>query len=156
MTMTNKFAAAAAILMLGVSGAALAETNPVATQTIRIDQIRASKLIGTEVVNHENQKLGTLRDLVVDSKSQRVAYAWIEKSDETGSTGKYVAVPLNFISQSTDQRILVLNADKSRFSSAHGYAKNQMPNMALSNSQLSFWQSIVEPSGAQPGSDQPK
>ena len=116
---------------------------------------RASKIIGTEVVNEQNQKLGSVKDLVVDPQSQRVAYAWVEKSDETGNTGKYVAVPLNLFKPSTNQKDLVLNADKARFSSAQGYAKNQLPNMAMSNTQLSFWENITEPSGAQPGM-QPK
>ena len=115
---------------------------------------RASKIIGTEVVNQQNQKLGSVKDLVVDPQSQRVAYAWIEKSDETSNTGKYVAVPLNLLKPSSDQKDLVLNADKSRFSSAQGYAKNQLPNMAMSNTQLSFWESITEPAGAQPGMEQ--
>lgn len=115
------------------------------------DSNRASKLIGMDVVNQQNQKLGTVRDLVVDPKSQRVAYAWVEKSDETGNTGKYVAIPINVFTPSTDQKNLTLNADKARFSSAHGYAQNQMPNMALPPSQISFWHSISEAAGAQPG-----
>ncbi len=118
------------------------------------DLNRASKLIGTDVVNAQNQKLGTVRDLVIDPKSQRVAYAWVEKSDETGNTGKYVAVPISVFTPTSDQKNLTLNADKARFSSAHGYARNQFPNMALSPSQISFWQSISEAAGAQPGQEQ--
>src|SRR6185312_16901746 len=66
MMVTNKFAAAAAILMLGVSGAALAQTNPAATQTIRADQIRASKLIGTDVFDRYNQSIGSIQDVILD------------------------------------------------------------------------------------------
>ena len=110
---------------------------------------RASKIIGMDIVNAQDQKLGVVRDLAIDPKSQRVAYAWVEKSDETADTGKYVAVPINYLTPSVDQKNFVLNADKSRFDSARGYAKNQMPNMALDRNQVAFWQSIVEAAGAQ-------
>lgn len=124
------------------------------TAQVPTDLNRATKLVGTDIVNQQNQKLGTIRDLVVDPKSQRVAYAWVEKSSESGNTGKYVAVPLNLFTPSTDQKNLVLNADKNRFDSAQGYARNQMPNMAIPASQISFWHSITEAAGAQPGMDQ--
>lgn len=116
------------------------------------DANRASKIVGMEVVNQQNKKLGTVKDLVIDPQSQRVAYAWVKKSDETGNTGKYVAVPLNVFHPTSDQKYLVLNADKQRFDSAQGYADNQFPNMALPPSQISFWQSITEAAGAQSGS----
>ena len=60
---------------------------------------RASKIIGADVVSQTNTKLGVVRDLIVDPKSQRVAYAWVEKSDETANTGKYLAVPVHLLTK---------------------------------------------------------
>lgn len=114
------------------------------------DLNRTTKIVGTDVMNQTNTKLGVVRDIVVDPKSQRVAYAWVEKSTETGNTGKYLAVPINLLTPSTDQKILTLNIDKERFDSAQGFAKHQMPNMAMTPNQMSFWRSISEASGAQP------
>ena len=132
-------------------------TNQVSAQN-PTDLNRASKLIGMELVNQQNKKLGTIRDLIVDPKSQRVAYAWVEKSAETGNTGKYLAVPINVFSPSSQDKHLILNADKAQFDSAKGYAKNQMPNMALPHSQTAFWENFSEAAGAQSGQgkSQPK
>ena len=114
------------------------------------DANRATKIIGMNVLNQGNQKLGTVRDLVVDPKTQRVAYAWVEKSSETANTGEYVAVPINLFTPTKNMKSLVLNADKARFDSAKGYEKNQMPNMSITPNQMAFWQSITEAAGAQP------
>ena len=111
---------------------------------------RASKIIGSDIYNQSNTKLGVVRDLIVDPKSQRVAYAWVEKSDEAGNTGKYLAVPIHLLTPTTDQKNFSLTVDKDRFDSVQGFAKNQMPNMALTPSQLSFWRTISEAAGAQP------
>jgi sporulation protein YlmC with PRC-barrel domain len=110
---------------------------------------KASKLIGMDVKNPQNQKLGTIRDVVIDFKSQRVAYAWLEKADEEGNTGKYLAVPINVLQPSTDLKDLVLNADKNKIATAQGFAKNQLPPLQLPSNQTAFWQSIQEASGAQ-------
>jgi len=110
---------------------------------------KTSKLIGMHVRNQKDQKLGTIRDIAVDYPSQRVAYAVVEKTDEAADTGKYVAIPLNVFTPASDMKSLVLNADKTKFDTAKGFAKNQWPSLALPSSEIAFWQSIAEPSGAQ-------
>ena len=109
----------------------------------------ASRLIGMSVINQNNDRLGTVRDIILDTTSQRVAYAWVEKASETDSSGKYLSVPVYLLGSSPDQKKLMLNIDKSRFESAQGFARDKMPGMDLSQSQLDFWHSIEEPSGAQ-------
>lgn len=111
---------------------------------------RTSKILGMSILNPGNEKLGTVRDLAVDFKSQQVAYAWIEKKDATGESSKYVAVPLELLSPSKNQRHLILNVEKSQFDNAQGYAANQLPNMALAPGYMAYWRTITEAAGAQP------
>ena len=108
----------------------------------------ASKLMGMSVVNQDNDKLGTVRDIILDPTSQRVAYAWVEKASESGSSGQYLSVPVYLLGHSADQKYLTLNIDKEKFAGAQGYARDNMPGMELSESQLDFWHSIQEPAGA--------
>lgn len=139
------------------AGAAVSEATSAMhgmRHTTPTDINKASKIIGMDVRNQSDEKLGTIQELVIDFQSQRVGYAVLEKADEQGDTGKYLAVPLNVLTPSSNQRNLTLNADKSKISSAQGFAKNQYPAMPLSGQQLSFWRSISEAAGASPGQQQ--
>jgi sporulation protein YlmC with PRC-barrel domain len=118
------------------------------------DVNKGSKIIGMNVRNGQDQKLGSISDLIIDWPSQRVAYAVLEKSNEQGNTGKYIAIPINLFRPTSDMKNLVLNVDKNKVDNARGFAKNQLPTYPLPRSEIAYWHSISEPAGAQPSSQQ--
>jgi len=73
---------------------------------------KASGIVGMTVRNQMDERLGTIKDVVFDLKSERVAYAVI-------STGllrqKNLAVPLSAFTASADNKYLILCAEKSKF-----------------------------------------
>ena len=138
------------------TGEAISQAAGTEAQQPPTELNKASKLIGTKVVNQSDEKLGTVKDVIIENKSQRVSYLWVKKTKEEGNTGKYVAIPCNVFAPSSDQKNLVLNTDKQKFESAQGYEDTQMPSLAQVQNQSSFWQSISEPSGAQPQSKEKK
>lgn len=128
MTKSNLTAAVAAILMATsplayaqVSTAphesAATATNPTGT-TIRSDQFRASKMVGSTVYDVQNRDIGSVKDLVID-KDGRVADAIVDVGTFLGMGGKYVAVPLSVIK--TDNNRLTLDMTKEQLQQAQAY-----------------------------------
>jgi sporulation protein YlmC with PRC-barrel domain len=108
---------------------------------------KASGLIGMDVRNQSGEQLGHIKDIVVDLKSERVSYAVMSTAPKAllGINEKLLAVPLNAFTVSSDEKHLVLNADKAKVEAAAGFDKNNWP--AMSNTSWGaepFWQKSTE------------
>lgn len=101
---------------------------------------KASKLIGMDVRNHQNENLGEIEDLVVDLKSGKISYAVLSVGGFLGIGEKYVAVPPSAFSMGADRDSVVLNADKAKFENAPSFAKNDWPAFDDDNAPYaSYW-----------------
>ena len=118
--------ALAAGMMLTASSAALAQTTPstppAATSpsgqltwySHRPDEIRASKLLGTSVVNAANETIGDINELVIE-KDGKVAAVVIGVGGFLGIGEREVAVSFSSLQLRRDQNdrlTVVLNATK--------------------------------------------
>ena len=65
---------------------------------------RASKIVGSAIVNEANDKVGTIDDLIV-SRSDRVPYAIISVGGFLGMGDKLVAVPMANLQFSMDRTL---------------------------------------------------
>lgn len=90
--------------------------------------VRASKLIGMDVRNTQGERLGEIKDLVIDVNSDRVHYAILSFGGFLGVGDKLFAYPVRSFSQSADGDKLVLNVDKSRLKAAPGFEKDRSPD----------------------------
>ena len=88
---------------------------------------KASHLMGTTVKNQHGEKLGKIKDVVLNFDSGEVAYVVVAKSGAKKGTGKYVALPLSAFTPSTDAKYLVLDSDKDRIRNAQGFAAKDWP-----------------------------
>jgi sporulation protein YlmC with PRC-barrel domain len=116
---------------------------------------KASNILGMKVRNQNNQYLGRIKDLVIDWKTEQVAYAVLSTggSYPFGQGAKLLAVPLTALTASTDQKHLVLNADKSKVETAMGFDPNNWPSVNNPSwGAQPFWQ---RESTTSPMSDQP-
>src|SRR6202167_4889836 len=60
------------------------------------DIVPAKKtVIGSKVVNAQNENLGTIEDLVIDAGAGRIAYAVLSFGGFLGMGDKYFAIPWN-------------------------------------------------------------
>jgi len=90
--------------------------------------MRASKLIGQDVRNAQGEKLGDIKDIVVDVANSRVHYVILEFGGFLGLGEKHFAYPLRVFRASSDKDELVLNVDKERLKKAPGFEKNKYPD----------------------------
>jgi len=102
---------------------------------------KTSSLIGMDVRNSQNEKLGEIKDMVVDLHSGKVAYVVLSVGGFLGIGDKYIAIPPSAFSVAPDQDKLVLNADKAKLQNAPSFAKTSWPelNSPTWNTDLSYW-----------------
>jgi sporulation protein YlmC with PRC-barrel domain len=93
---------------------------------------KASGLLGMEVRNQNGERLGHIKDLVIDWKTEQVSYAVISASSKAmpGIGEKLLAVPLAALAISPDQKHLVLDADKSKVQAARGFDRDDWPSVS--------------------------
>ncbi len=95
------------------------------------DIVPAKKnLIGCDVVNAQNEDLGTIEDVVLDAGAGRIAYAVLSFGGFLGMGEKYFAIPWNALHFNSEENRAVLNIDKKLLENAPGFDKDNWPNMA--------------------------
>ncbi len=108
---------------------------------------KASKLIGMEVHNAQNERLGRIEDLAIDLPSGKIGYAVLSVGGFLGLGEKYIAVPVNELRPAPNGDGLLLNVDKARIQSMPGFARNDWP--ALNEvGPLASWRSDLGAQGA--------
>jgi hypothetical protein len=110
---------------------------------------KASALIGMEVRNQSDEKLGKIEDIVLDLNSGRISYAVLNAGGPFRS--KLVAVPVNAFTPGADQKHLLLNADKAKLEAAKGFDKNAWPS--VSNPDWGADTFLENPPGRTPSTD---
>jgi sporulation protein YlmC with PRC-barrel domain len=97
--------------------------------TNQISEInKASELIGMEVKNQQGEKLGEIKDIVIDFQQDRVGYVVLSTDTGTFSAEKLHAVPLRAFQQGSDGKTVTLNATKSSLANSEGFSKESWPS----------------------------
>lgn len=100
--------------------------SPSATKSMR--DMRASRLIGSEVGNAQGENLGNIKDLIIDVANDRVYYAVLSFGGFMGMGDKLFAVPVSaFRPVGSDDKV-VLNVDKARLKGAPGFESKAFPD----------------------------
>jgi hypothetical protein len=103
--------AAAAIASAGLAAPVLSQGSPQTVSLVRVDLkplasgYRTSKVIGGDVVNEANEKVGKIDDLIVTS-NERVPFAVLSVGGFLGLGEKLIVVPFNSIEVSEKQMLL--------------------------------------------------
>jgi sporulation protein YlmC with PRC-barrel domain len=94
------------------------------------DFVRASQFIGKSVKSRQDEKLGSVEDLVVDLKSGEVRYAVFAAGGFLGFGSKLFAIPLGQFSVAAEGKELALAADKESLQKAEGFKRDSWPMAA--------------------------
>ena len=90
----------------------------------------ASALTGNDVKNVQGESLGHVKDIVLDTQSNRVAYYVLSFGGILSMGDKFFAIPPEAMKLNTTDKFFILNVDKERLSKAEGFNKGQWPDMA--------------------------
>lgn len=102
-------------------------TQSPSAQTQAGRDMRASQLIGKNIRNPQNQSLGEIKDLVVDSTNGNVRYAVISYGGFLGLGDKLFAFPINQF-RLAGNNDLVLDVPQERLRQAPGFARDKWPD----------------------------
>ncbi len=92
--------------------------------------LSASTLRGDSVVNAENEKLGSIEELMIDLRSGRIACAVLSSGGFPGMGDKLFAIPWSAFNVDREEKKLVLNVKKETLEKAPGIDQDHWPDMA--------------------------
>ncbi|QDF97092.1 photosystem reaction center subunit H [Azoarcus sp. DD4] len=92
--------------------------------------LSASTLNGDEVYNAKGEKLGSVKEIMLDVRNGKVCYAVISFGGFLGMGEKLFAVPWSSMVVDTEEQRFMFDVDPERLKSAPGFDKDNWPNMA--------------------------
>jgi len=95
--------------------------------------LSASTITGDEVVNHQNEDIGKIHELMIDLESGRIAYAVLSFGGFLGMGNKLFAIPWNAFVIDEEDKKMILDVDKERLRNAPGFDEDNWPDMADSS-----------------------
>ena len=92
--------------------------------------LSAGSLIGNEVCNRNQQRLGEITELMLNTVTGGVSYAVVSAGGFLGMGDTLHAVPWSALSLDKEGHRFVLDIDAERFKDAPGFDKENWPNRA--------------------------
>jgi sporulation protein YlmC with PRC-barrel domain len=90
----------------------------------------AHSLRSEDVYNRNSEELGTVKEIMIDMRSGKVAYAVMSFGGFLGVGSKLFAVPWQALTLDTENQRFILNIDKEQLEDAPGFDKDHWPDMA--------------------------
>lgn len=90
----------------------------------------AGSLSGDQVKNDAGEDLGKIKDIMIDVRSGRIAYAVLSFGGVLGVGSKLFALPWHILTLDEDEKHFVLTVDKNTLKNAPGFDKDNWPDMA--------------------------
>lgn len=90
----------------------------------------ANTLTGDHVHNVQNVHLGDIKEIMLDMRTGKVAYAVLSFGGVFSIGEKLFAVPWNALTLDTVNKRFVLDVEKERFENAPGFDSDDWPDMA--------------------------
>jgi sporulation protein YlmC with PRC-barrel domain len=91
--------------------------------------VAKKSILGAKVINAAREDLGSIEDIVIDTRDNRVAYAILSFGGILGMGDKHFAIPWEALSFDASEKIAVLNIDKDRLSNAPGFEPSNWPDL---------------------------
>jgi len=90
--------------------------------------IASDKVEGTAVYNRSNERLGTIRNFMVNKQSGKVEYAVLNFGGLFGMGGENYPLPWDVLTYGTEQGGYVVDLDKSKLENAPHYPEASAPD----------------------------
>ena len=92
--------------------------------------LSATSLMSDDVYNQNEEKLGSIKDMMLNIHSGTVSYAVLSFGGFLGMGEKLFAVPWSAMTLDTVNKRFVLNVASDRLENAPGFDKDHWPDMA--------------------------
>ena len=115
--------------------------------------LTASTLIGENVINGDEEKIGDVKDIMIDVINGKIHYVVIEMGGFLGIGEKFYAVPFDLLEISTKEHAFILDQSLETLKNAPGFDKDHWPDTNSHGYTPSgqYWGSFMGPNtGADP------
>jgi sporulation protein YlmC with PRC-barrel domain len=92
--------------------------------------VRASVIIGKNVANPEGDSLGTIKEIVIEPGSFRVAYVVVSFGGFFRMSGKLFAIPFGLFKYDINKSEYILDIPKEKLEKAPGFDPEHWPSMS--------------------------
>lgn len=92
--------------------------------------LSASTLAKDSVRNRSDENVGSIKEIMLDVPSGRVAYAVMSVGGFLGMGDRLFAIPWEALTLDEDRECFILDVDKQRIENAPGFDKSNWPDMA--------------------------
>lgn len=92
--------------------------------------VKASSIIGTDVVNAKGDNLGDIKEVVIDPHTGKVAYAVVSFGGFLGMGEKLFAIPFSAFEYDVTKNEYVLDISKEKLEAAPGFDSDHWPSMS--------------------------
>ena len=99
-------------------------------RTLERKTLSASTLIGDSVRNPDGEDLGSIKEIMLDVHTGRIAYAVLDMGGFLGIGNKLFALPWSTLAIDADKHEFVLNVPKERLKNAPGFDQDDWPDFS--------------------------
>jgi sporulation protein YlmC with PRC-barrel domain len=92
--------------------------------------VKVSSLIGTDIYNLEGESLGSIKEVVVDPSTGRIAYVVVSFGGFLGLGEKLFAIPFAAFERDELKGNYILNIAKDKLIAAPGFDSKNWPSMS--------------------------
>lgn len=92
--------------------------------------LSSSSLQGDAIVSPEGDKLGTLKEIMIDLRNGRVAYAVLSRGGMMGVGEKLFALPWSLLTVDPDEKNLRLDVDPELLENSTGFDPDDWPSFS--------------------------
>lgn len=115
-----------------------------------VSYLTATSLIGNKVYNTVDEKLGDIKDIMLNIHSGKIEYMIIEFGGFLGIGEKLFAVPFNVLELDTKRHAFILNQRKEVLENAPGFDQEHWPDTNAVEKVYAYWGSFM---GSSTGSE---
>jgi sporulation protein YlmC with PRC-barrel domain len=116
-----------------------------------LQYLTASSITGNKVFNSQDEKLGEVKDLMLNVINGKIEYVIIEFGGFLGIGEKYFAVPFRVLELDTSRHAFILNQKREVLENAPGFDKEHWPETnSHAEKSYAYWGGFM---GANTGSE---
>jgi sporulation protein YlmC with PRC-barrel domain len=106
--------------------------------------LSATTIIGEKVYNVHDEKLGDIKDIMVDLDMGKITYVVLEMGGFLGIGEKYFAIPYPLFAVDTVKEAFILDQEKEALENAPGFDKDHWPETnSHYNDSANYWRDSV-------------
>ncbi len=106
--------------------------------------LTATSIMKDNVNNGQEEKLGEIKDIMIDLHSGKIEYVIVELGGFLGIGEKYFAIPFSLLTVDTVNEAFILNQEKTILESAPGFDKDHWPETnSHYDTSTSYWGSFM-------------